>query len=86
MPGDFGDRFQRGSVDRRIPKVEDLADPSTNPATVQFNPDNGPDPHWTEARRNLEVVGNQIVEALVQPGDVGQNASDATGHTVPGTV
>lgn len=86
MPRNLCDRLQRYSIDRSIVDIDNVTDPAADPATMQFDSNNGSNSNRSEARRNTQIVRNEVVETFVEPGDVGQDASDAAVHTVPGTV
>ena len=65
---DLGERSQLR--DRRIVWVE-LDHPATHATSVQRRSHQRPDPH-----RGGQLVGDEVVELLVQPGEVGQDSGD----------
>ena len=67
--GDLGQRLAASSALGRLDADGD--DPPADPATVQLDPHHVADPHLVAHR-----VGDEVVELLVDAGDVGQDPDD----------
>jgi hypothetical protein len=78
VAGDFGDRLQCLGENGGLAISEHLCNPTTDAASVQFDAHHGADLDlWRY------FFGNEVVKALVEPGDVRENPSDPYSHVVP---
>ncbi len=78
MASHLGDRLQRIDVDSRLTAIKYLGDPTTDAPSMQFDANDGADLNLM--RKNLR---DEVVEALVEPGDVREDPSDPSSHVAP---
>ena len=78
MAGHLGDRFQRIDVNGCLAVIKYLDDPTTDAAPMESDAHDGANLH-----PGREFLRNEVVEALIEPGDVRENPSDPSSHVVP---